>query len=147
MTANHGPLLKARGSTSGPPSLNPLIMPPKRPDGFNNQSMSGMNSSPIGSQVSFHFLFLCCCFFFANKKVGVYVTPRWINTGCFLFCYVSYFLYRFVFIWNMRSVMLIQCEVQVASILITILHTSRSKTFPVCFLYLFIIECVFFLSF
>ena len=52
MTTNHGPLLKARGSVSGP-SLNPLIMPPKRPDGFNSQSLSGMNSSPIGSQVSF----------------------------------------------------------------------------------------------
>ena len=71
MGANHGPLMKARGSVSGPPSLNPLIMPPKRPDGFNNQSMSGMSSSPIGSQVSFCFVvfILFGYFFYTSLKV------------------------------------------------------------------------------
>ena len=73
MGANHGPLMKARGSVSGPPSLNPLIMPPKRPDGFNNQSMSGMSSSPIGSQVSFRFVVLFCLDIFLHQFEGIIV--------------------------------------------------------------------------
>ena len=53
MTANHAPLLKSRQASTS--SLNPLIMPPpKRPEsgGFSNSPLSGLGSSPIGSQVN-----------------------------------------------------------------------------------------------
>ena len=56
MLTNHVPLMKAR---PGNASLNPLIMPPKRPEGaFGTSALTGISPSPIGSQVSFNFLSL-----------------------------------------------------------------------------------------
>lgn len=48
MLTNHVPLMKSRAGSS---NLNPLIMPPKRAEGaFGSSALSGINSSPIGSQ-------------------------------------------------------------------------------------------------